>query len=148
MRMLEPGDRAHEIQLDVERQTRGDPVGVELRGRKALWFEEDLVRRLVRKPCDLVFDGWAIARTYTFYDSGEHRRSIETTANQLMRAFVGVCDPARTLLGMHRDGAHERKHGFWVVARLLGHDREIDRSAVDARRSPGLQASDRQRQFT
>src|SRR3984885_742252 len=44
VRALEPGDRAHELVLHVERQTRGYAVGVDLVRVEALRLDEYLVR--------------------------------------------------------------------------------------------------------
>ena len=43
---------------------------------------------------------------------------------------VGVGDPARDLLRVHCARAHEREHRRWIVTRLLGQDRKVDRPAV------------------
>src|SRR5262249_58253778 len=54
MRALEPADRVNEFQLHVERQARGNAIGVELLRRKALRLEEDLVAGLRREAVNLV----------------------------------------------------------------------------------------------
>ena len=62
VRVLQARDRAHQRQLDVERQAGRDAVRVELVGRQAFGLEEDLVARLVGEAVDLVLDGRAVAR--------------------------------------------------------------------------------------
>ena len=55
---------------------------------------------LVCEAVDLVFDGGAIAGPHAFDDAGEERRTIQCIADDLVRACVGVRDPARQLTRM------------------------------------------------
>src|SRR4029453_18316459 len=101
----------------------------------------------VREAHDLVFDRRAIARAHAFDDPGKERRSIETAANDLVRALVRGRVPARHLLRMHRARANETEHRRGIVARLQLERSEIDRAAIESRWCPGLQPPDRQTEF-
>ena len=147
MRVFQPGNRAHDGQLHVERQGGRNAVGVDLVGGQAFRLEEDLVAGLVGETGDLVLDRRAVARPHPFDDAGIHRRAIEAAADDFVGCGRGVGDPARALLGMHRRIAHEGKHRRRIVARLLLGLTVIDGAAVDARRCAGLQPANRQIQF-
>ena len=132
--------RADEFELYVERQAGGDAVGVELVGREAFGFEVDLVRRLVGEAVNLVFDGRTIARTDAFDDAGVHGRPVESAADDIVGAFVGVSDPARHLARMLFGAAEKREHGNGIeVTGLFFENGEVDGTAVDARRRTGFQ---------
>src|SRR5205085_8028357 len=88
MRMLEPGDGAHQLALHVERQAGRDPVGVDLMRLQPLGLEENLVRSLARETVDLVLDRGAIARTHALDHAREHRRAVETRADDVVGALV------------------------------------------------------------
>ena len=109
---------------------------------------------LVGKAIDLVFHARAIARPDAFDLAGEHRAAIETGADDLVRARIGVGDPARHLRRMHGGGAHEaeNRHGRrgatgHAIAGLLDAAREVDAAAIESRRRAGLQSRLRQLQF-
>ena len=119
VRVLAALDRAHERELHVERQRRRDAVRVDLVRREAFGFEEDLVARPLGEAHDLVLDRRTVARTDALDDAGEQRRAIEAAANDLVRALVGVRDPAGDLPRMHRAVADEAEHRRRIVARLL-----------------------------
>ena len=103
---------------------------------------------LAGKAVDLVFDARAVARPYPFDHAGVHRRSVQPGADDVVRALVGVRDPARHLARVHVRTAHEREHRHRIqVARLLFQHRKIDRSAINPGRRTGLQAPLWQLQF-
>ena len=95
--LLQAANRAHQLQLHVERQAGRDAVGVDLVGGQPLGLEEDLVAGLAGEAVDLVLDRRAVARADAFDHAGEHRRAVEAAADDLVRARVGVRDPARQL---------------------------------------------------
>jgi hypothetical protein len=106
------------------------------------------VASLVGKAIDLVFDAWAVARSDAFDHAGEHRASIETSADDVVRVRIGMCDPARHLARVHRCVAHEAEHRHRIeIARLLFQPGEIDRATVDARWRSGLESPLRQLQL-
>src|SRR5579859_4248201 len=107
MSMLEAADRTHQLELYIEGEAGGDPVRVELLRGKALWFEEDLMARLAREAVNLVLDGGTVSRPDALNHAGEHGRTIERAADDLVGALVGVRDPARQLLRMHLASAKE-----------------------------------------
>ncbi|MDR9356858.1 hypothetical protein FEO99_05758 [Burkholderia multivorans] len=138
----------HKLELHVERQARRNPVRVELVGRQPFRLEEDLVRFLRSESMNLVLDRRAVARPHAFDHARVHRRTVETAANDVVRALVRVRDPARQLLRMLLGTAEEREHRNRIeIARLLFELREIDRAAVDTRRRSGLQPALRQLQL-
>lgn len=141
-------DGTHDLQLHVERQGRGNAVGIQLVGRQAFRLEEDLVAFLVGEAMDLVFDRRAVARADAFDHTGIHRRTIEIGGDDLVGPGVGMGDPATDLLGMLFLRTEEGHHRDRRVARLLGHHREVHAAPVDPRRRTGLQPADPQRQFT
>src|SRR5215472_8942743 len=102
MRVLESLDRAHELQLDVERQRRGDAVRIDLGGIQAFRFDEDLVRGFLGEAHDFVFDRGAVARADALDLAGIQRRAVERTADDLVRALARVCYPATDLARMVR----------------------------------------------
>ena len=65
-----------------------------------------------------------------------------------MSPRVGMGNPATDLRRVLFLVAHERHHRNRRIPRLFGHDRKIDRAAIDTRRCAGFQASHPQRQFT
>ena len=101
MRVLEAADRVDELELHVERQAGGDAVRVDLAGVEAFGLEKDLVARLSGEAVNLVLDRRAVPRSDALDDAGEHRRTIQSRADDLVRAQVRVRDPARELPRMH-----------------------------------------------
>ncbi len=116
-------------------------------GGQAFRLDEHLVAFLVGEAMDLVFDRGAVPRANTFDDTRVHRRAVEIRGNDLVGSRIGVGNPAADLTRVHLCIAHERHHRDRCIAWLLGHDREVHRPAIDARRSACLQAADPQRQF-
>src|SRR5690606_11087047 len=90
--------RPHDLQLHIEGEGRGNPVGIQLVGGQAFGLDEHLVLILVGKAMDLVFDRWAIARTDPLDDAGVHRRAIQVVADDLVGPLIGVGDPTVDLL--------------------------------------------------
>ena len=142
--VLQPADRVHQVELNVERQTRGDAVRVELVRRQALRLDENLVARLAGEAVHLVLDGGAVARTDALDHAGKHGRAIEGPPDDFVCALIGVRDPARQLTGMHAALADEGKHGFGRITGLYFHDRKVNRAPVKPRWRAGFQAPDRQ----
>src|SRR5690606_23276267 len=148
MRILETGDRADQLELDVERKAGRDSVGIDLVRRQALGLEEDLMRGLGGETLDLVLDRWAIARTDAIDDAGIERAPVEATANDLVRTLVRVRDPARHLGRMLLRTTEEGEHRDRIeIPRLLHATGEIDGPAVEAGRRSGLQPALRQFQL-
>ena len=108
----------------------------------------------VGKTVDFVFHAGAVARTHALNVAGEHGAAVKAAANNLVRAGIGVGDPARHLLRMllhpthkaeHRHGrAHAARH---AVAGLLQAFAEVDAAPVNAWRCAGFQAALRQLEF-
>ena len=139
--------RAYQRQLDVERQACRNAVRINLVRRQPFWFEENVVTVLRRETVDLVFDRWAIARPNPLDDAGVHRRTVQSTADDLVRTFVGAGHPTRQLVRMLAGSTEEGKHRQRIVRMLFGHHREINGLAVETRRCSGLQPPGRQLQL-
>ena len=118
VRMFTAPQRAHELELHVERQRGRDTVRIDLIGREAFRLEEDLVALAFRKAHDLVLDRWAVARTNALDHAGEQRRATKPAADDFVRALIGVRDPARELPRVHRPLAQKREHRRRIVAVL------------------------------
>ena len=151
-----PAHGTHQRVLDVERQAGGNPVRVDLVGGQPLRLQKDLVALLVGKAVDLVLHARAVARPHPLDLSREHRAAVEARPDDLVRALVGVRDPARHLPRVHRRVAHEAEDRYrrkrravtgHTVTRLLFAFRKVDRAPVESRRRAGLQARLRQFQF-
>ena len=102
VRAFESLDRSDEFMLDVERQTGGYAVRVDLVSVETLGLDENLMRRLVREAHDFVFHRRAIARADALDQSGEHRRALAGGANDVVGSLVGGRDVAGHLAGMAR----------------------------------------------
>ena len=140
VRPLQAGHALHRGNLHVEGQGGGNAVGIELVRRQAFGFQKDLVRVLVGKAIDLVLDARAVARPHAADDPGEHRAAVKAAADDLVRARIGVRDPARHLPWVLFGAAQKTEHRHRVqVARLFLQLAEIDAAAVDAWRRAGLE---------
>src|SRR5574337_1009703 len=147
MRVLEAGDRLHQLKLHVVRQRGGDAVGVDLERVQPLRLDEDLVRVLLGETHHLVLDRRAVTRPDAFDLAGIQRRAVQGTADDLVRALAGVSDPAADLARVFVARAEVGEHRRRRVARLLVQAAEVDAAAVDARWRAGLQPVGRHRQF-
>src|SRR6185295_13150661 len=118
---FETPHRTHRVPLHVKWQRRGDAVWVDLVGGKALRLEEDLMACLVGKAIDLVLDAWAVARADAFDHAGEHRTAVKAAADDLVRALVGVRDPAASLARVLNRTPQKTEHWHRVdISGLLG----------------------------
>ena len=154
MRLLQPGHGAHQGVLDIERQAGGNAVRVVLVRAQALGLQKNLVAVLVGKAVDLVFHAGTVARPYAFDLAGEHGAAVKAAADDLVRAFIGVGDPARHLLRVHAGSAQKAEHRHplphptgHAVARLFGAAAEVNAAPIDARRRAGLEPALRQLQL-
>src|SRR5713101_917323 len=96
--MLEPMYRTDHGELHVERKAGREPIGIDLDGVAALGLEENLMPLLVVKAHHLIFDRRAIARALALNHPGVHRRPIDSAADNLVGARVGVRKMTRDLL--------------------------------------------------
>ena len=113
---------------------------------QTLWFQKNLVAVLVGKAPDLVLDARTVARTNAFNLAREHRAAIKTTADNVVRLAIGVRNPARHLLWMLLNVAHEAEHrrisshaSRHTVARLFNTLGKVDRAPIQARRRSGFE---------
>ena len=95
--VFEAGDGRDHRQLHFHRQRRAHAVDVDLVRVQALGLEEDLVRGLVGKLDDLVFDGRAVPRTDATDLAAVHRRAMHVFANDRVRLRRGERDVAGNL---------------------------------------------------
>src|SRR5450631_11346 len=148
MRVLEACNAAHECLLHIEWQARRDPIRINLVGIKPLGLNENLMRALVGEAENLVLDRRTVARTHSFDDSGEHRRARACRADNLVSSLVCLRYETINLPRMFAGSPEKRKNWAWLIARLRGHDRKVDRAAIQARRGTGLEPPDSEGQLT
>ena len=94
---------------------------------------------LVWEAQDLRLDGRAVARADALDDAVRHRRAVHVVAQDLVRRFVRVGQPAWHLLARPLV-AHEREVARLLVARLDLHLLVVERAGVDAGRRARLEA--------
>ena len=139
MRILHASDRAYQFQLHIKGQGGGNTIGIQLVGGQAFRLDEHLVRFLVGKAMDLVFNRGAITGSHTLDHASVHRRTIQVVANDLVGLLVGMAYPAIDLLGMFIGTTQEGHHRHRRITRLGGHLREIHTAPVNPRRGAGFQ---------
>ena len=144
--VLETANTLDGRQLDIEGQAGRDAVRIELVGVQALGLHEHLVLRAIGEAHHLVFDGRAVPRPDGLDHAGVHRRAVESAADDVVRGRIGMRDVADGLLRMHVRRGQERHHRSRLVSGLRVHNTEIHAAPVEARRRPGLQPVDAQRQ--
>ena len=140
--LLETLHGTHQGQLHVEGQTGGDAVRIDLVRRQSLRFDEDLVRILVGKAHDLVFNRWAVARAHALDDTAVHRRTIQPGTDDIVGVCVSVGNVAADLAQVVSRCRHKGKAGDGIVARLLDKLAVVDGLGIDAWWRAGLQAFD------
>src|SRR5690606_37661012 len=146
VRVLETFDGAHERPLHIERQTRRDPVRINLVRAQPFGFDKNLMRALVRESMNLVFDRRAITRSDAFDRTREHGRAIAARTNDLVRPLVGRSDVADNLARVIGAPSKIGKYRHRLIARLNDQAFIVDRAPIDTRRRAGLQAADAERQ--
>ena len=144
VRALEARDGAHELDLHVEREARGDAVRVDLVGIESFRLDEDLVRVALGEPHHLVLHRRAVPRPRPVDHARVHGRPVERGADDLVGPLAGMGDMARHLCGMLVAAPEIGEHRPRIVAGLELEPGEIDGASVDARRRAGLQAPDRE----
>ena len=112
---LEAGNRGDDRQLHVDGQRGAHAVDVDLVRLQALGFQVKLVRFLVGKFDDLVFDRGAIARADAVDLAAVHRRAMHVFADDAVRFLRGVGDVARHLLLRDLAGAEAERRGIGVA---------------------------------
>ena len=142
--MLEAGDRRHQPRLDVARQRRRDPVGIDRVVLQPLGLEKDVVARAVGEPHHLVLDRGAVARAGALDAPAIERRAVEIGADHRVDGRGGVGDVARTLRrrDLLGEGGEGRRR---IVAVLDLEPAPVDGAAVEARRRPRLEPAERER---
>ena len=63
-------------------------------GEQAFRLDENLMRIFIRKTMDLVLDGWAVARAYTFDYPRVHWGSVKPLANNSVCFKIRMGNPA------------------------------------------------------
>ena len=84
--------------LHILRKTGRHSLYIHLIRIESLRLDEELVPFLVGEPVHLVFDGWAVPRSHSFYLTAEQCRSVEISAYHLVCLFIGICQPAFYLI--------------------------------------------------
>src|SRR6056297_1951886 len=96
------------------------------------------MRRLVSKANDLVLDGGAVARPDTVDMPAIHGGAIEIVADDVVRAGIGIGDPAGHL-PRHGCGGEKGEHHRVVIRWLHVEAAPTDAASVEARRRTGLE---------
>ncbi len=105
------------------------------------------MRRVVRELDDLVFDRRTVPRPDAADEiEAVERRTVQVVADERVRRGVRIDDPARQLRTGERRFARVRERQRRRARALLGHARDVDARAIDARRRPGFQAPQRKSQ--
>ncbi|MNV41899.1 hypothetical protein D3C71_1335530 [compost metagenome] len=76
VRIFQATQGMDQIKLDIERQAGRHAVRINLVRIQTFRLQEDLVRFLVCKAVDLVFDGRAIPGAHAFDHAAVHRRTV------------------------------------------------------------------------
>ena len=97
-----------------------------------------MVRRAVGELDRLVLDRGAIARAGSLDRAGVERREMQVLADHGVRALVGAGQPAQRLVQLEPLRPVRERHRR-LVAGLRRDSVPVDRVAVEARRSPGLE---------
>jgi hypothetical protein len=63
---------------------------------------------------NLVFDGGAVTRAHPFDQAGVERATVQAATDDVVRASIGVGDPAGKLPRMLRGAPQEGKHGHGI----------------------------------
>src|SRR5579862_3516799 len=145
---LEAGDRLQDRQLHIYRERGAHAVDVNLVRLQPLRFEIELMRLLVGKLDDLVFDRGTVTRADRLDLAAIHRRTVHVLANDAVGFRSGpgnVAGHLRVMMG-HAFSTKAKRCGI-NVARLLGKAGPVDGAAVEARRSSGLEATAAQAEF-
>ena len=106
-----------------------------------------MMAALVAEFDDLIFDGRAVPGTGSFYNAGVDRRPVKVLADDLMRLFISIGQPAGNLLDLNI-GRIRRigKRDDYRVSGLDLHFGIIQSPAVHPGRRPGLEPSQRNTQ--
>ena len=140
LRVLQSRNRLNNRKLHVDRQRGAHAIDVNLVRVQPLGFEEKLVRYLVGKFYDFVFDRRAIARPNGLNLSAVHRRTMHILADDAMRLFGRERDVAGHLRVVMRDALGAKAEWRWIdVARLHLKARPVDGASIEPRRRAGLQ---------
>ena len=145
--LLQPLDGVKGVDLCLERKRRGKTLQIVFKGIPAFRLEKELMRILVGKGAELVFDRRTVARADAMDLSREERRAVETCTKNLVDSFVRPDDVAALLRPALLDGGRygkERKAFRRTVTFLHFQAGKIDRPDVDAGRRAGLHPADRQ----
>ena len=110
-------------------------------------LKKDLVAVLAGEAVNFVLDRGTVARTDALDHAGVHRRTVETGANYLVTAGIGMSDPAWHLAGVLLRPAEKGKHRHRIVAGLDLQPRIIDAAAIETWGGAGLKTTDRKCKF-
>jgi len=131
----------HDGDLDVLREARGNPVHVDFFRVISLGLEKNVMAGLIRELDHLVLDRRTIARPFGTDDAGIQRRAMEVVADDAVRFFVRVRDPARQLPLGQALGKMGKGKGRLVSGLDLA-DTIVDGPGAQARGSSRFQAAD------
>src|SRR5579864_2966799 len=141
-RALKARNRRDELCLNLTRQRGRHAVWIDSVVVEPLGLEENLVSSTCRKPHDLILDRRTIARPGTDDLAAVKRRFIEIGAYKLVCRGRRLGDVANGLWRGDPCG-EKRERQRRIVAMLHVQPGPIDRLAIEPRRCPGLQPSER-----
>ena len=111
--VFEAGNRFQNLQLHFDRQRSAHAVDVDFVRVQAFGFEEELVRVLVGKLDDLVFDRRAVARADGLDLAAVHGRAVHVFANDAVSLRRGAGDVAGHLRVVMRDALGAKAERAW-----------------------------------
>ena len=92
--MLQPGERVQHLDLHLLGEAGGKALDVDLLRVQTHRLQKELVALLVRERHDLRLDARAVARPHALDHAGVDRAAVEIFADDRVRAFVRVGQPA------------------------------------------------------
>ena len=144
--VFESFDRVQCLQLHLQGKGRRESLQVVFRGMTAFRLQEKLVRILVGKGPEFVFNTGTVAGTLPVNHAGKKRRTVESAAQNGMNLLIGVQKVAVHLrdIGLNSRGNIQEGEALRRrVPGLLLQTRDIYRTEIDAGRGPGLHPGDR-----
>ena len=141
--VFEAGNGLQDGLLDVLGQAGGDAVGIDRGVVETFRFQEDIVSVLAAEPDDFVLDGRAVARAAPGDLAGIDGGFVEVFPDDRVGRLRRAGHPAFDLRVEQACGQGAEWLGF-IVAGIGAQAFPINSTTVQPRRSPRLQAAERQ----
>ena len=113
--ILQPLDSMNGILLNFQRKRGRKTLKIILRRSPTLRFQEKLMRILIGKSTELVFDAGAVPRTLAMNTAGEKWRPVESRPKNLMHPLIGMKQITVHLLsaGLNGRGTVKEREALW-----------------------------------